>query len=111
MLTEAGIDHTFTDRTPNGMREYFDKRNINWGYQVCVYYPTGERMISAIEGYGSYGYGGWDHGTCGSDENDGDLIEIMGLLTPEEAECDSVAGYLSAAEVFLRIKEAVECLR
>jgi hypothetical protein len=103
MLTEAGIEHTFNDRTPTG---YNGK--INWGYQVCVYYPDGERMISAIEGYGSYGFGGWDHGTLGSDEKDGDLIEIMGLLTPEESEHDSVVGYLTAEEVFRRIKEAVE---
>lgn len=30
-------------------------------------------------------------------------LEIMGLLTEEEAEWDSVVGYLSAEEVFQRI--------
>ena len=105
MLTEAGIEHKFRDRTPPGA--HGRELKINWGYQVCVYYPNGKRMISAIEGYGTYGYGAWDHGTLGSDEKDGDLIEIMGLLTPEESEHDSVAGYLTAEEVFRRIKEAV----
>lgn len=117
MLTEAGIEHSFTDRTPPGYKELEESRppeertNLNWGWQVCVYYPDGERMISAIEGYGTYGYGAWDHGVLGSDEKDGDLIEIMGLLTPEESEHDSVAGYLTAEEVFRRIKEALECLK
>lgn len=110
MLTEAGIEHTFTDRTPDSMREYYDRLGINWGYQVCVYYPDGERMISAIEGYGSYGYGSWDHGLVSSTEEDGDLIEIMGLLTPEEQQHDSVVGYLTAEEVFRRIKEVVNGL-
>lgn len=110
MLTEAGIEHTFTDRTPDSMREHYERVGINWGYQVCVYYPDGNRMISAIEGYGTYGFGGWDHGTLGSDERDGDLIEIMGLLTPEESEHDSVVGYLTAENVFQRIVEAVNGL-
>lgn len=113
MLTEAGIEHEFLDRTPEGYREWekiTNRVNINWGYQVVVYYPDGERMISAIEGYGSYGFGGWDHGFGGSDEKDGDLIEIMGLLTPEEQQFDSVVGYLTAEEVFRRIKEAVNGL-
>ena len=51
-------------------------------------------MVSAIEGFGSYGYAD-------------DLIEIMGLLTPEESENDSVKGWLTAEEVFKRIKEAL----
>lgn len=111
MLTEAGIEHEFRDRTPDeSLRERHLKMGIKWGYQVVVYYPDGERMISAIEGYGSYGFGGWDHGTLGTDEKDGDLIEIMGLLTPEEQEYDSVVGYLTAEEVFRRIKEAVDGL-
>lgn len=109
MLTESGIEHEFLDRTPHGA--HGQELKINWGYQICVYYPDGERMISAIEGYGTYGYGGWDHGVFGTDEKDGDLIEIMGLLTPEESEYDSVVGYLTAEDVFRRIKEAVACLK
>ena len=114
MLTEAGIEHEFLDRTPPGYEEIekrtpsLERTHIKWGYQVIVYYPDGERMISAIEGYGSYGFGGWDHGTLGTDEKDGDLIEIMGLLTPEEQQYDSVKGYLTAEEVFRRIAMAVE---
>ena len=109
MLTEAGIEHEFRDRTPDeSLRERHLEMGIKWGYQVIVYYPDGERMISAIEGYGSYGFGGWDHGTLGTDEKDGDLIEIMGLLTPEEQQYDSVKGYLTAEEVFRRIAMAVE---
>lgn len=110
MLTEAGIEHKFEDRTPPGWERLANAGKmprVNWGYQVCIYYPDGKRMISAIEGYGSYGYGGFDHGLHGTDEKDGDLIEIMGLLTPEEQENDSVVGYLTAEEVFRRIKEAI----
>ena len=110
MLTEAGIEHTFRERAEECAKPHYEKLGIDMGYQVIVYYPDGERMISAIEGYGTYGYGSWDHGTCGSDEKDGDLIEIMGLLTPEEQKYDSVVGYLTAEEVFRRIKEAVDGL-
>ena len=108
MLTEAGIEHEWRDRTPNGVVGYL--KDLNWGWQICIYYPDGDRMISAIEGYGTYGYGGLDHGTCGTTEEDGDLIEIMGLLTPEEEKWDSVCGYLTAEEVFRRITEALKCL-
>lgn len=75
---------------------------------MIVYYPDGERMVSAIEGAGSYGFGGWDHGMFGTDEKDGDLIEIMGLLSPEEEKHDSVAGYLTAEDVFSRIQKEIE---
>ena len=109
MLTEAGIEHEFRDRTPPGAKERAARSGIKWGYQVIVYYPDGQRMVSAIEGYGSYGFGGWDHGSLGTDENDGDLIEIMGLLEPGEGD-GSVLGYLTAEEVFRRIKEAVDGL-
>ena len=111
MLTEAGIEHKWIDRTPPGWDrlEIAGKMpRVNWGYQICVYYPDGKRMISAIEGYGSYGYGSGDHGLFGTNEKDGDLIEIMGLLTPEEQQYDSVVGYLTAEEVFRRIKEALK---
>lgn len=39
--------------------------------------------------------------TCGNEDN---KLEIMGLLTDEEAKDDSVIGYLSAEEVFKRIE-------
>ena len=62
------------------------------GFQIC--YPVEsppDRVMDAIEHYGSYG-------------NESDLLEIMGLLTPEEQEHDSVLGYLSAKDVFKRIE-------
>lgn len=80
MLIEAGIPHTC-------------ERNHD-GWQVC--YPVNEvspeRIISVIEHYGSYG-------------KDDDKLEIMGLLTPDEAEWDSVLGYLTAEDVFERIRK------
>ena len=113
MLTEAGIEHEFRDRTPPGWGEfvkeygrlYPDEIDLdrNWGWQVIVYRRDGTRLISAIEGFGSIGFGSWfDGGT------DYDLIEIMGLLTPEEGGPDDVVGYLTAEEVFQRIKEAID---
>ena len=56
-----------------------------------VYSRNGQRVCSAIEHDYSYGH---EH----------DTIEIMGLLTAEEAERDSVAGWLTAEDVFNRIK-------
>ena len=77
MLKEAGIPHKFTYGFMNGAQiKYPEKDNF-----VC----------SAIEHDGSYG--ALD-----------DKIEIMGLLTDEEAEYDSVADGLTAEEVFARIQ-------
>ena len=79
MLTDASIPHTL-DRL-------FD------GWRVC--YPTREEpelVMDAIEHYGSYG-------------KDEDKLEIMGLLTPDEEEHDSVLGYLTAEDVFERIRK------
>ena len=80
MLTEANIPHTLS--------RAFD------GWQVC--YPnerkTEECIMDAIEHFGSYGH-----------END--ELEIMGLLTPKEEEDDSVLGYLTAEDVFERIRK------
>ena len=41
-----------------------------------------------------YSYGNYD-----------DRLEMMGLLTEEEAKIDSVVGWLTAEDVFLRIGE------
>lgn len=79
MLTDASIPHT--------LDQLFD------GWQVC--YPTREQpelVMDAIEHYGSYG-------------KDEDKLEIMGLLTPDEEEHDSVLGYLTAEDVFERIRK------
>lgn len=77
MLTDANIPHTL-DR-------FLD------GWQV-IYSVNGKRIADAIEHYGSYG-------------NEENLLEIMGLLTPEEEECDSVLGCLTAEDVFKRMSE------
>lgn len=78
MLTDANIPHTLSRR--------FD------GWQVC--YPTERRsydcIMDAVEHFGSYG-------------EEIDKLEIMGLLTPEEEESNSVLGYLTAEDVFERI--------
>ena len=59
------------------------------GWQI--HYPSKDsRVVSVIEHLGSYG--------C-----DGDLLEIMGLLYPEEEKYDSVAGHLTAYNVYNRI--------
>lgn len=61
------------------------------GWQV--WYPSKrEGVCDAIEHFGSYGA-------------EDDLLEIMGLLTEEEYECDSVKGHLTAKEVFERMKK------
>lgn len=103
MLTDAGIEHEWRDRTPEIKKKdpavIQIRDEYNWGWQIIVYRPDGERLISAIEGFGSYGYG--------LEGEQGDSIEIMGLLTPEESKDSSVVGWLTAEEVFRRIKEAV----
>lgn len=61
-------------------------------YQICVpsSEPIQKRVISIIQGSGTYG---------GQDN----LLEIRGLLTEEEY--DSIAGWLTAEAVFERIKK------
>ena len=78
MLTVKGIPHVF--------REMVD------GWQIIYPEDGKKRVMDAIENYGSYG-------------NEQDLLEIMGLLTPEEKKCGSVLGYLTAEEVFERIEK------
>lgn len=77
MLEKAGIPFKFEDS--------FD------GYHICYPKAGEERVCSVIEHCGSYGH-------------DKDLLEIMGLLTEEEAAEDDVAGWLTAENVFSRIK-------
>lgn len=61
------------------------------GWQI-IYPEDGSGLVmDAIEHYGSYG-------------KERDLIEIMGLLTTEEEQYDSVVGNLTAENVFARIK-------
>lgn len=80
MLIEAGI--------PHNLRTFMD------GWQIV--YPDvktpDDCVMDAIEHWGSYG-------------KEADKLEIMGLLTPKEKECDSVLGHLTAEDVFERIRK------
>jgi hypothetical protein len=72
----------------------YECRCANSGY--IIHYPEWEHCYcSAIEHMYSYG--------CKED-----LIEIMGLLTDSEKETDSVVGFLTADDVFSRIKAREE---
>ena len=81
------LDKMLSDkRIPHILQKFMD------GWQI-IYPEDGEnRVMDAIEHFGSYG-------------NSQDLLEIMGLLTPEEQESDSVLGCLTAKEVFDRIEK------
>jgi len=78
MMDRAGIPHDF--------EESFD------GYHLC--YNQGKQTVCSVIEHG-YSYGGTS-----------DLLEIMGLLTPAESVNDSVAGWLTADDVFNRIFSA-----
>lgn len=93
MLDEAKIPYEFSNCG-------FPFKNFRiQGYQLCYPYSfqseNGNCICSVIEHYGSYG-------------NEQDLLEIMGLLTEEENKADSVKGYLTAEDVFARIKSHYE---
>ena len=51
MLTDAGIEHEWRNRNPEG----FPAEKYDFGWQIVVYWEDGERIVSAIEGYGTYG--------------------------------------------------------
>ena len=72
----------------------FEFRTLFDGYQIGYPACPGEKVdaceCSVIQHKFSYG----------SSKN---KLEIMGLLTDEEGENDSVIGYLDAIDVFLRI--------
>ena len=73
----------------------FQFRNLYDGFQI-LYPENGEKNIcSVIEHDGSYG-------------REQDLLEIMGLLTDKELQNDDVVGFLSAENVFERIKKHYE---
>lgn len=63
----------------------------DWTDSIQVWYPSKENAVCDAICH-RYSYGG-DEG----------LLEIMGLLTDEEAEYDSVVGWLTAENVFTRI--------
>lgn len=61
------------------------------GLHIC--YPNAENVVCSVIQH-SFSYGGRDG-----------KLEIMGLLTDEEEEYDSVVGWLSAENVFERISK------
>ena len=65
------------------------------GYHISYPKVGNGRICSVIEHSMSYG-------------RNNDRLEIMGLLTDKELENDSVVGYLTAEEVFGRIKNHYE---
>ena len=90
MLDNANIPYEFFDRS-----WIFINKIEHPSYQIIVYNPNSEdRLISVIEGYGTYG-------------EEKDLLEIQGCLTEKEEQEDSVLGSLTAREVFKRIKKGI----
>ena len=94
MLDKANIPYEFRDRS-------YSVKSINYKqilFQIIVYNPTPadatdpDRLISVIQG----------NGTHGAEQ---DLLEIMGCLTTREEKYDSVVGYLTAKEVYKRIRK------
>jgi len=81
-LDTIGLEHEFNDHS-NTLVEYEH-------YQIVLLDEKSNRIVSVVQGNYTYG----------SDDN---KLEIMGLLTPEEEEYDSVVGWLSADEVYERI--------
>lgn len=84
LLTEAGI--------PFNVRPH-------WGGSMQVCYPVGpagnpDCICDVVSFFGSYG-------------GDAGLLEIMGLVDTEDVG-DDVEGWLTAADVFARIKKHYE---
>ena len=69
---------------PHSFEKFMD------GWQICYPKNDGNWVVSVIEHCGSYGH-------------EQDLLEIMGLLTPEEEQIDSVVGGLTFEDVYNRI--------
>ena len=103
MLEEAEIQHEFWNESYDFPFSPYSRVKYH------IYYPSKEDLgrclaatpelgCSVIEGEGTYGY-------------EKDLLEIMGLLTPEESEVDVVAGSLSADDIFERIRKVEEARR
>ena len=93
MLDDANILYEFLDRSiaiGNIIKYPF--------YQIIVYVPytedleEPERLISVIQGYGTFG-------------NQSDLLEIQGCMSRDEMNADSVLGYLTAEDIFKRIRK------
>lgn len=92
MLENANIPFTFTDDFFGAKRRGEDKISPETypAYQIRL-----NENVDVIQHFGSYGEA----------QN---LLEIMGGLTVEEMQDDSVLGYLTAEEVFKRFKYCYE---
>lgn len=83
------------------LQEMLEKAKIPYEFEPVydgwhILYPgSAVTTCSCIEHFYSYG-------------SRSDRLEIMGLLTPDEIAVNSVAGYLSADEVFGRIRSHYE---
>ena len=77
MLLKANIQFDFHESEESCQIELFDR-----AFRYC----------SVIEGILTYG-------------GRQDVLEIMGLLTPEESKIDNVKGFMTAEAVFKRIQE------
>lgn len=102
MLEKANIPFKFTDDLFNTKSIHIELRQQIQdaikdqypAYSIQII-KNGKVLCDAVEHTLSYG-------------NKEDLLEIMGGLTEEEQENDSVLGYLTAKEVFKRFKYCYE---
>jgi len=95
MLEKEGIPFEFIEGFGYDRRLKSAYPDLLDHYQIC--YPefdTDKRFISVVQGFGTYG-------------GNQDRLEIMGGFTPWEKynNGDSVIGYLTAENVFKRIKK------
>lgn len=92
LLTEEGIPHDFAPHDAGGYRiSYFGNKDIPEAKYDIYHSHILEAICSAIETPKSLG-------------NEEDKIEISGLLSSEERDHDFILGYLTAENVFERIK-------
>lgn len=102
MLEKANIPFKFTDDLFNTKSIHIELRQQIQdaikdqypAYSIQII-KNGKVLCDAVEHTLSYG-------------NKEDLLEIMGGLTEEEQENDSVLGYLTAKEIFKRFKYCYE---
>lgn len=94
MLEEANIPFTFTDDF-FGAKKRLETGTITFKSLYGAQYPAYQIRLGDLADVIQH---------CYSYGNQQDLLEIMGGLTDEEMEHDSVLGGLTAEEVFKRFK-------
>ena len=86
LLEDAGIPHTFVNDFEGMPYEEIGLCRYH------IFYPSKAKVIcSVVEGHCTYG-------------SEDDLLEIMGLLAPEEEKENTVLGWLTAGNVYERIR-------